>query len=592
MFFAALAGAILFSSACAAETAPGANPPNPRLVLLKNFSDGGLVTGARTIRIYLPPGYATGTDTYRVLYFNDGGQAITSVDPKADPKANVHVDQIMDALLAQGLIYPAILVGIDSGPNGGRSSELTTSQVKGSKPTGHIEDYYKFIATILKPYVDSHYRTKRDPPSTGIVGWSFGGLAACYLAVKHPETFAMAGCMSPSFWWDEGKFLKSLPAGPLPKVTSRFWFDCAPEEAISMWQGATQAARTLIAHGWTEGDNVALQMDYPGHHDTMSWHRRAPSMLYFLLRREPPRLTGLAIKQLYNDTGGPINLIATADYPYVTLEAQYEHDFRTNPVNAVFTVTNPQLATVDSAGFNEIRSLAHGETTLTSTYGGLSATQTLQTCGLQDIPPSPKFSCSRAAKNIVIDGDLSDWPDLPLSCESTPSSAQAAPPASKYHFAVSYGEGFLYLAVAVIDDHLLVDPKRPMGKQDGIEIRLDARPDPLRSFGRGLGESANFLLLAASPGIAPGEPTIYHKASLPKGTLVACVKTKTGYALEAAIPSSYLDEKQKAPWQEFRLNVCIDDATAWDKPIDKYWWKPDWRTPQNVPGSGTFIKAP
>jgi hypothetical protein len=313
-------------------------------------------------------------------------------------------------------------------------------------------------------------------------------------------------------------------------------------------------------------------------------------MLYFLLRRNPPKLTGLAIKQIFDPDGKPIHLMTVADEPYVTLEAQYEHNFQINLVNPIFTPANPKLASIDAAGFGEIHSLAHGETTLTSTYAGFSATQTLQTYGPEEMPQYAKLPCPPAAKPITIDGDLSDWPDLPLIYPPTPSAAGAPDP--RYRFAVAYDDKFLYVAVAVTDDHLFIDPKRDVWSQDGVEIRLDARPDPVRYAGLGQSEFGKILLLAVSPGETPDNPTIFQKDHLPEGTLVACKKTKTGFVLEAAIPADYLDEKQKAPWREFRLNVCVDDAIASDQPVAKYWWNADWRTPENVLGSGTFRKTP
>jgi hypothetical protein len=64
-----------------------------------------------------------------------------------------------------------------------------------------------------------------------------------------------------------------------------------------------------------------------------------------------------------------------------------------------------------------------------------------------------------------------------------------------------------------------------------------------------------------------------------------------GYTLEAAIPTAVLDAFQKQPWQEFRLNVCVNSTDRPNGDVTKHWWCPDWRSPENQRGSGTFKKA-
>jgi len=51
--------------------------------------------------------------------------------------------------------------------------------------------------------------------------------------------------------------------------------------------------------------------------------------------------------------------------------------------------------------------------------------------------------------------------------------------------------------------------------------------------------------------------------------------------------------KQGGQWQEFRLNIAMDDfdGEVGDRTNGaQLWWKPDWRSQQNYPGSGTFTR--
>ena len=62
-----------------------------------------------------------------------------------------------------------------------------------------------------------------------------------------------------------------------------------------------------------------------------------------------------------------------------------------------------------------------------------------------------------------------------------------------------------------------------------------------------------------------------------------------GHNSEVAIPISYLDDQQWGKWLRLRLNVAVDDADShctWTQ--HQLWWQPDWRSAENLPGSGTF----
>src|SRR5205085_12131772 len=83
--------------------------------------------------------------------------------------------------------------------------------------------------------------------------------------------------------------------------------------------------------------------------------------------------------------------------------------------------------------------------------------------------------CAASTTPVAIDGRLDDWPNLPLGGEA-------------YRFGVAHDERNVYVAVKVTDDKLLLNALKEPWSQDGVEIRLDARPDPPRSQDRGRGE--------------------------------------------------------------------------------------------------------
>jgi esterase/lipase len=193
-----------------------------------------------------------------------------------------------------------------------------------------------------------------------------------------------------------------------------------------------------------------------------------------------------------------------------------------------------------------------------------------------------KRDCSKRQNKVVVDGKLNEWESLPFKV----TKSGVNPKDCSFIFATAYDNDFLYLAVRTIDNKLLLDPGKEIWEQDGIEIRLDARPDPERSNSDGEGQGRDFLAILLSPERkAEKRARRYYK--LPEGTKTACVVTDTGHITEVAIPVSYLNKMQGEPWKEFRLNIAVDDYDS-GKDGKQLWWRPHWRSKDNFVGSGTF----
>ncbi len=152
----------------------------------ENLSAAGLAP--RNISVWLPPGYESNLHKrYPVLYAKDGqnlfdpGTATFGVDWQLDENA--------DSLITAGRIREIIVVGIDNSAERAREYHDT--------PLG--ETYRSFVIDVVKPLIDSTYRTLRGPSDTAVIGSSSGGLAAFLLLWKHPDVFSMAACLSPYF---------------------------------------------------------------------------------------------------------------------------------------------------------------------------------------------------------------------------------------------------------------------------------------------------------------------------------------------------------------------------------------------------------
>lgn len=198
-----------------------------------------------------------------------------------------------------------------------------------------------------------------------------------------------------------------------------------------------------------------------------------------------------------------------------------------------------------------------------------------------------------APPTVRVDGDLREWGELPFDmrwpAQALPSGLNWRGPSDcGARFAVAHDAERVYIAVRVDDDSPDVRGEAPW-RQDGIEARIDARPAPERMSNVGDGENDAFLLVAVGPG--PGQPYLHDAARLPEGTQVAAASDASGYAVEIAIPVGYFSDRQGGDWSRFRLNLAVNDVDG-DEGRVSLWWRPDWRSEQNVFGSGTLVRGP
>ena len=197
----------------------------------------------------------------------------------------------------------------------------------------------------------------------------------------------------------------------------------------------------------------------------------------------------------------------------------------------------------------------------------------------------------------TVDGKLDDWERLPFEC-ATPAQVamskhtHAGPADAKFSFGVGFTGKFVYVGVDVTDDKVVSGERLTVTQQDGVEIRIDARPNAARRSGRGERPFVDFLPFALSPQ-DEGPCYVANRSRLPEGAQAACAKKAGGYTAEIALPAKYLDETQKEVWHAFRLNVAVSDFDGEARNRNeaaRIFWKPDWASKQNVAGSGTFVR--
>ena len=205
------------------------------------------------------------------------------------------------------------------------------------------------------------------------------------------------------------------------------------------------------------------------------------------------------------------------------------------------------------------------------------------------------FNIEPRTQSAEVDGLLDEWARLPLVCEN-PSQVLGRTDSwtgsddGSFRFGVEYDDSNLYIAIAVIDDRIILDENRPPWKQDGLKVRLDARPDSLRDHNISEDEFEVFLGFYFSVGESPTKPRLHFPDKLPVGTAVAAAKSERGFDAEISVPLSYLREQQGDDWSAVRLNVAFLDYDELSTARAEIQWRPNWGTVESFPGSGTFIR--
>ncbi len=224
----------------------------------------------RDVLVYLPPTYRVSRRSYPVLYMHDGQNLF---DPATSFAGEWGVGRVMNAAARRGL--EAIVVGI---PNMGED------RIEEYSPFHRGADYASFLSDTLKPLVDERFRTRRSRSDTIIAGSSMGGLISLWAFFRQPATFAAAGVLSPSLWFEDGAIFSELDRSPF--VPGRIYLDIGTQEGAKHVANARRMRDLLSRKGYRLGRDLRWLESRSGGHDERSWGRRFARALPFLLAAE------------------------------------------------------------------------------------------------------------------------------------------------------------------------------------------------------------------------------------------------------------------------------------------------------------------
>lgn len=264
---------------------PGA-PPHPWLVAKPGIAEGRVekqtIKSAiqkidRPFSVYTPANYKEDGPPNALLILFDGE------DLPDDP----YPVTTLNNLIAAGKIPPTVAVFVNNVPRR-RLVDLVAS-----------DEFADFMAKELVPWVRSNYNVTKDAKKTVLTGYSAGGLASAYVALRHPEFFGNVLTRSGAFWWSpehnggvcgarcpdtggrggdgnrdattEGNFMvKEVLASP--KLPLRFYLVAGTFESDTSGEGGNilESTRHLRDVLRAKGYDVHYQQ-FVGGHDGLSW---------------------------------------------------------------------------------------------------------------------------------------------------------------------------------------------------------------------------------------------------------------------------------------------------------------------------------
>ena len=232
----------------------------------------------RDLVVWLPPGYDTDKSRrYPVLYMQDGQNIFDPVTSAFG--VDWSIDETADDLIRRKSIEPIIVVGIYN------TSDRMKEYTPGDKGTAYMD----FVVKVVKPLIDSTYRTKSDRKHTIVGGSSAGGIISFMLVWEHPDIFSKAICMSPAFkslspvGWD---YTQVVRTSNRPKLPIFLYIDNGGIGLDSQLQpGIDDMLSALKAKGYHDGKDFLFLHAPAAKHSEGDWAKRFPNALMTVLRR-------------------------------------------------------------------------------------------------------------------------------------------------------------------------------------------------------------------------------------------------------------------------------------------------------------------
>jgi enterochelin esterase-like enzyme len=215
--------------------------------------------GEGSFLIYLPPGYASTSAHYPVIYLLHG-------DDQTDTSfLQIGVQGTLDRLIAQHTIAPVIAVMIQGGP--GSNNWLNQGGTR-----------YEAYVLEVQRLVDRMLPTIPERGARAIAGYSMGGYGAMHIALTHPHQFSAVESWLGFFNGLEGQLRADRPL--IWKLGLRAYVYGGTNDVIADPSENAPFAASLRADGVDAHSAV-----YPGEHSFATLEEHLEYMLAFAARK-------------------------------------------------------------------------------------------------------------------------------------------------------------------------------------------------------------------------------------------------------------------------------------------------------------------
>lgn len=235
----------------------------------------------RKIWVYLPPNYAKTKQKYPVLYMHDAQNLFGEAD---SPNQKWEVGRTLNKIFYE-TNWGCILIGIEHGEEN-RLAEYSPFP-NPNHGGGEGAEYLKFLVEILKPQVDSHFRTLPEAENTLMIGSSMGGLISIFATLQHGNLFGKVAAFSPSLWWSDDIY--ALAASTPYNFVHKMVLLGGEKESEEMLPDLLAMYNTLADNGYFE-EKIHLDFYQDGTHTESFWGREFEKAIRWLMSEKMPQI--------------------------------------------------------------------------------------------------------------------------------------------------------------------------------------------------------------------------------------------------------------------------------------------------------------
>lgn len=215
----------------------------------------------RGLTIYLPPGFDA-ANVYPVAYVADG-------------RSVAYYARIVEPAIAEGLLLPLVLIGLDGGAGDQRAKDYLMGRGGSDAP---FEAHERFLLEEVMPRAEKLYGASTRREQRLLMGKSNGGAWALDTALRHPDLFAQAAPMAVGY--------AGAGAGVERPGRPRLFM------VTGLLDPFITRSRTLVGEAAKSGDPLIFQTPVSGHGDAFYKAVLVEALAWAFPPGERPRATG------------------------------------------------------------------------------------------------------------------------------------------------------------------------------------------------------------------------------------------------------------------------------------------------------------